>query len=71
MKTRCTKIAEHAYEVYGQNGPRKPWVLLGVVQRYGRLPSMQSWRALLVNNHKWSPSRGTRKDAIKDLVNRA
>jgi len=71
MKIRCTRIAEHTYEVYRQNEPRKPWVLLGVVQRYGRLPSMQSWRALLVNDGQWSPSRGTRKAAIKDLEGRS
>lgn len=71
LRYRC--VGEHAYEVLSQNGPRKPWVVLGTVQRFGRLPSMRSWRALLAGDGEfgWMPKRNTRTAARQDLLNRS
>lgn len=71
MKLRYSRIGPSTYEVLRQNKPREPWIVLGVVQRFGSLPSMQYWKALLVGDGKWSPSRDTRDKARADLIGRS
>lgn len=73
MKLRYRRIAEHTYEVLRQNKPRGPWIVLGVVQRTGRLPSMQGWCGRLEGDgaFAWMPKRRTRDAARQDLLNRS
>jgi hypothetical protein len=73
MKTRYRCIGDHRYEVLRQVRPGEPWILLGIVQRSGSLPSMQGWRALLAGDSPfgWMPKRRTRKLAAADLEARS
>jgi hypothetical protein len=73
MKTRYRCIGDHRYEVLRQVRPGEPWILLGIVQRSGSLPSMQGWRALLAGGGPfgWMPKRRTRDAARQDLLNRS
>lgn len=57
-------IGDHAYEVLVQARPRAPKVPIGTVKRFGRLPSMQSWRACgYWPDAKVSRGRDRRSDA--------
>jgi hypothetical protein len=69
MDTTYRQIAAHTYEVCTQEttGVLTTWRLLGTVQRFGSLPSMQSWRARPYGG-SWGPPRRTRNKARNDLI---
>jgi hypothetical protein len=69
VRHRTIDTATRVYQVQVQLGPRQPWRVLGKVQRFGSLPSMQCWKALAdADGASWTRSRVTRGDATADLV---
>lgn len=61
---RTISATDHEYEVLVQARPRVRKEPIGTVKRFGRLPSMQSWRACgYWAGAKPSPGRQTRGDA--------
>lgn len=67
-KLRYRKVAAHQYELFVTTGPGTSPVEIGMVRRYGSLPSCQSWRA----QGNWpgageTRSRQSRGDAGADL----
>lgn len=67
LSYRTVDAGRHVYEVLVQDQPRGPKQVIGQVQRFGSLPSMQRWSACARKRGGWTRSRSSRADAAADL----
>lgn len=69
VRHRTIDAATCRYQVLVQESPGQPWRVLGVVQRFGSLPSLRGWKALGdAAGAEWTRKRQTRGEASADMV---